>query len=195
MVLAHFGGVGSNYIGIYVTYVVGDGHCGFHIVASLCDMIVDDYQIIRLKLLKELVGGDHECYLRFVGKKNGNVARLDGSGFGFIVGKIVARSRRNVVRWKMNVARSRRNVARCCVFLNRGGNRPGLSLAYEKIYKPEPGLWPIIGRFSWPDLTYLKAWTGLKAYLQAYFILRPSNSSFVDWRAALCLRLGHIGQN
>ncbi|AES99481.1 hypothetical protein MTR_5g081370 [Medicago truncatula] len=54
----------------------------------------------------------------------------------------------------------------------------GLSLAYEKIYKPEPGLWPIIGCFSWPGLTYLKAWTGLKAYLQAYFILRSSNSLF-----------------
>jgi len=53
-----------------VTYVVSDGHCGFRIVASLGDMIVDDYQIIRLKLLKELVGGDRECYLRFVGKKN-----------------------------------------------------------------------------------------------------------------------------
>lgn len=58
-----------------VTYVVGDGHCGFHIVASLCDMIVDDYQIIRLKLLKELVGGDHECYLRFVGKKNASMRK------------------------------------------------------------------------------------------------------------------------
>jgi len=53
-----------------------------------------------------------------------------------------------------------------------------LSLAYEKNYKPEPDLWPIIGRFSWPDLTYLKAWTGVKAYLHAYFTLRLSNSSF-----------------
>jgi len=23
----------------------------------------------------------------------------------------------------------------------------------RKIYKPESGLWPIIGRFSWPSLT------------------------------------------
>jgi len=40
---------------------------------------------------------------------------------------------------------------------NKGGNRQGqtligLSLTYEKIYKSESGLWPIIGRFSWPDL-------------------------------------------
>jgi len=54
----------------------------------------------------------------------------------------------------------------------------GLSLAYEKIYKPKLGPWPIIGRFSWPRLAYLKVWTGLKAYLQVYFTLRPSNSSF-----------------
>ncbi|AES77145.1 hypothetical protein MTR_6g092550 [Medicago truncatula] len=70
------------------------------------------------------------------------------------------------------------------LFLDSSGrNRPGqaligLSLAYEKNHKPEPGLWPIIGRFSRPGLTYLKAWTGLKAYLQTYFTLRPSNSSF-----------------
>ncbi|KEH15944.1 hypothetical protein MTR_0422s0040 [Medicago truncatula] len=52
-----------------------------------------------------------------------------------------------------------------------GQVRPGFD-------RPEPGLWPIIGRFSWPGLTYLKAWTGLKAYLQTYFILRSSKSSF-----------------
>jgi len=66
---------------------------------------------------------------------------------------------------------------------NRGGNREGqalidLSLAYEKIYKPESGLWLIIGRFSWTGLACLKTWTDLKAYLQVYFILRSSNSLF-----------------
>ncbi|AES73849.1 hypothetical protein MTR_3g109480 [Medicago truncatula] len=54
----------------------------------------------------------------------------------------------------------------------------GLSLAYEINHKPEPGLWPIIGRFSRPGLAYLKVWTDLKAYLRAYFTLRSSNSSF-----------------
>ena len=63
---------------------------------------------------------------------------------------------------------------------SRGGNRPdqtliGLSLFYENFYKFEPGLWSIIGRFSWPDLAYLKVWTDLKAYFQTYFTLRPSN--------------------
>jgi len=53
-----------------VTDIVGDGHCGFRIMAGLYYMIVDDYQIIRLKLLKELVGGDHERYLRLIEKKN-----------------------------------------------------------------------------------------------------------------------------
>jgi len=33
----------------------------------------------------------------------------------------------------------------------------GIGQTYEKVYKPESGLWPIIGRFSWSDLTYLKA--------------------------------------
>ncbi|AES70843.1 hypothetical protein MTR_3g064030 [Medicago truncatula] len=41
----------------------------------------------------------------------------------------------------------------------------GLSLAYEKICRPEPGLWPFIDLFFWPGLAYLKVWPGLKAYL------------------------------
>jgi len=45
------------------------------------------------------------------------------------------------------------------------------ALAYEFFFKPEPGLWLFIGLFFWPGLTYLKAWPGLQAYLQAYFIL------------------------
>jgi len=57
----------------------------------------------------------------------------------------------------------------------RGGNRPGqdklwkawawptkkftsLSLAYEKIYKPESGLWPITCRFSWLGLFKSMDW-------------------------------------
>jgi len=59
--------------------------------------------------------------------------------------------------------------ANSCVFnslndVTRVGKRPGqarpgqalkgLSLAYEKLSKPKPGLWPIIGHFSWPGLTY-----------------------------------------
>jgi len=64
----------------------------------------------------------------------------------------------------------------------------GLSLAYEKFYKPEPDLWPIIGFFSWPGLTYLKVWIGLKAYLQAYFTLRSSNSSFGLLKAKQALK-------
>ncbi|AES75321.1 transmembrane protein, putative [Medicago truncatula] len=54
----------------------------------------------------------------------------------------------------------------------------GLSLAYEINHKPESVLWPIIGRFFRSGLAYLKTWTGLKAYLQVYITLRPSNSSF-----------------
>jgi len=50
----------------------------------------------------------------------------------------------------------------------------GLSLAYEFFFKPKPGLWPFIGLFFWPGLAYLKAWLGLQAYLQAYFIVRPA---------------------
>ena len=56
-------------------------------------------------------------------------------------------------------------------------NRPGqaligLSLTYEIFSKPKPGLWPFIGLFFWPGLTYLKVWYGLEAYVQAYFILK-----------------------
>jgi len=34
--------------------VDGDGHCGFCVVASMCDKTDDDYQIIHLELLREL---------------------------------------------------------------------------------------------------------------------------------------------
>ncbi|AES70361.1 hypothetical protein MTR_3g052200 [Medicago truncatula] len=36
----------------------------------------------------------------------------------------------------------------------------GLSLAYENFCRSEPGLWPFIGLFFWPGLTYLKVWPG-----------------------------------
>ncbi|KEH21144.1 hypothetical protein MTR_8g098960 [Medicago truncatula] len=62
----------------------------------------------------------------------------------------------------------------------------GLSLAYEINHKPEPDLWLIIGRFSKSGLTYLKVWTGLKAYLKTYFTLRPSNSSFGLLNSSTC---------
>ena len=67
---------------------------------------------------------------------------------------------------------------KCFVLLvGRDGNRPGqaligLSLAYEIFSKPKPGLWPFIGLFFWHGLTYLKAWPGVEAYVQAYFILK-----------------------
>jgi len=65
----------------------------------------------------------------------------------------------------------------------RVGNRPGqaligLSLAYENFSKPKSGLRPFIGLFFWPGLAYLKACTGLKTYLQAYFILKSLNTQF-----------------
>ncbi len=71
-------------------------------------------------------------------------------------------------------------ISRCCVaysdkcfkkFLCWENGVLHLSLAYEFFFKPEPGLWPFIGLFFWPGLAYLKAWPGLQAYLQAYFIL------------------------
>ena len=36
----------------------GDGHCGFRVVARLCDMSVDDYQMICYQLLAVLTGED-----------------------------------------------------------------------------------------------------------------------------------------
>jgi hypothetical protein len=42
----------------------------------------------------------------------------------------------------------------------------GLGLDYEENYKAEPDLWRIVSRFSWSDMTYLKAWTDLKAYFR-----------------------------
>jgi hypothetical protein len=47
--------------------VDGDGHCEFYVVAGLCDMSHDNYQIIRLELLRELTSDRH---LRIVGTPN-----------------------------------------------------------------------------------------------------------------------------
>jgi len=46
-----------------VTDVLGDGHCGFRVVADLHDMSVDDYQIIHYQILKELADDGSEHYL------------------------------------------------------------------------------------------------------------------------------------
>jgi len=49
--------------------VDGDDHCGFCVIADLCDMSDDDYQIIRLELLRELTS-DRDRYLRLIGTSN-----------------------------------------------------------------------------------------------------------------------------
>jgi len=46
--------------------VPGDGHCGFRAVAVLRNLIVDDQQIIRYHLYKELVGVENACYRRMI---------------------------------------------------------------------------------------------------------------------------------
>lgn len=48
--------------------VTGDGHCGFHTIAGLRDMIVDDYQMIHFQLQKELNNEEIECYRRLLGR-------------------------------------------------------------------------------------------------------------------------------
>ena len=52
-----------------VTDVPGDDHYGFCEVVGLHDMFVDDYQITRYELLKELTGDDGEYYLWSIGSE------------------------------------------------------------------------------------------------------------------------------
>ena len=51
---------------VKVTDVPGDGHCGFRAVAVLRNLTVDDHQIVRYNLYKELVGVENACYRRMI---------------------------------------------------------------------------------------------------------------------------------
>jgi len=46
--------------------VPGDGHCGFRAVAVLRNLSVDDHQIVRYNLYKELVGVENARYRRMI---------------------------------------------------------------------------------------------------------------------------------
>jgi hypothetical protein len=48
--------------------VTGDGHCGFHAVACLRNLSVDDHQIIRYQLHKELISEENARYKRMIGR-------------------------------------------------------------------------------------------------------------------------------
>jgi hypothetical protein len=49
-----------------VTDVTGDGHCGFRAVAVLRHLTIDDHQLIRYNLYKELVGVENARYRRMI---------------------------------------------------------------------------------------------------------------------------------
>jgi len=49
-----------------VTDVPSDGHCGFQAVAVLRNLTVDDHQLIRYNLYKELVGVENARYQRMI---------------------------------------------------------------------------------------------------------------------------------
>jgi len=46
---------------------VSDGHCGFCAVADICNLSVDDHQIICYQLQKELIGEENARYRRMIG--------------------------------------------------------------------------------------------------------------------------------
>lgn len=49
-----------------VVDVAGDGHCGFRAVAGIRNLSVDDHQMIRYQLHKELIGEGKAHYRRMI---------------------------------------------------------------------------------------------------------------------------------